>query len=110
MLLNARTFDLARLLEHLTLGQENEAVALGEVFESLGDLRKEFDGVILDGLRDAANLGVKVRSDGHRTEALECVDESVGKALQAVSVLDDAFALDIVEDFANLLGRELVVV
>jgi len=66
--------------------------------------------VILNDLGEADDLRVKFRRDRSGAEALERVDQSVGKAVQAVSVFDDAFALDVVEDFADSFGREFVII
>ena len=41
---------------------------------------------------------------GSGAETFERVDQRVREAVQPVSVLDDAFALDVVENFADLLG------
>ena len=81
-------------------------MAVGEVFQRFRDFWKEFDVMILNVLAKLMTWACKFRSDRRRTEFLEGVDESVREAVQAVSVLHDAFALDVVQDFANLLRRE----
>ena len=53
---------------------------------------------------------MKFGSDRNRAEALEGVNESVGEAVQAVSVLDDTVALDVVKDFADLFRGEFVMI
>ena len=47
---------------------------------------------------------------GAGAQPLKRVDQRVGEAVQAVAVLHDAFALHVVEHFAHLLGRELVMI
>ncbi len=54
----------------------------------------------------ACNSGVT----GRNAQALKRIDQRVREAVQAVAVRDDAFALDVVEHFAHLLGRELVMI
>ena len=66
--------------------------------------------MIFDLVREAEDLPVEFGRNWNRAEALECVNQSVPEAVQAVTVLDIAFAFDIVEHFANLLGSELVMV
>jgi hypothetical protein len=82
----------------------------GEISKSLGNLGEKFDGVIFDLVGEADYLLVEFGSDWNWAEFLERVHESVGKAVEAVSVLDDAFALDVVEDLADLLGRKFVMI
>src|SRR5579872_1647390 len=66
--------------------------------------------MILNCPRDTSDFLVQFRRHGNGAEALKGIDQRMGKALQAVSVLDDAFALDIVEHFAHLLGREFMMI
>ena len=83
---------------------------LREVLQSLGNFGKELDVMVLDDAGEAEDLFVKLCSDRHGAQALESIDQCVGETLQSVSVLHDAFALDLVEDFPHLLGGELVMV
>src|SRR5579864_1880973 len=89
---------------------EDQAMSLREVVQCFGDFGKELDVVVLDDARAAEDLFVKIGSDCYGTQAVEGIDQSVGKAVEAVSVFDDAFALDIIEHLADLLGCELVMV
>src|SRR5215472_17123250 len=66
--------------------------------------------MIFDPARETDDLLAELGGNRNRAEALECVHQSVREAGEAVTVLDDAFAFDIVEHCANLLGCELVVV
>jgi hypothetical protein len=66
--------------------------------------------VVFNLLREADDLLVELRRDGNRAEALERIDQRMGEAAQAVSVLDDTFTLDVVENFPDLLGLEFVMV
>jgi len=83
---------------------------LRQIGEGLGNLRQKFDGVVLNLVCETDDLFVKLRRDGHGAEPFEGIYESMGKAVETVSVLYYAFALDIVEDFADLFGLELVMV
>src|SRR5215467_13108385 len=66
--------------------------------------------MILDLVRETDHLLMELRCDRNRAQTLEGIDQRIGKAVEAVSVLDDTFALDVIEDFANLLRREFVVI
>src|SRR5579864_3137158 len=83
---------------------------LREVLQSVGNFRKKLDVVILDDPRKAEHLLVQFGRYGKRAQPLKGVDQGVGEAVQAVAVLDDAFTLDVVEDFAHLLGSEFVMI
>jgi hypothetical protein len=85
-------------------------MSLRKILQGLGNFRKELNVVVLDDARESEDLFVKIGSDWHRTQAFECIDESVGKAVEAVSVFDDAFAFNVVEHLTDLLGPELVMV
>ncbi len=56
------------------------------------------------------DLRVQLGRDRDDAQALKRIDQRMRKAVQAVSVLYDAFALHIVEHLAHLLGRELVMI
>ena len=56
------------------------------------------------------DLRVQLGSDRLHAEPLERVHQRVRKAVQAVTVLHDAFALYVVEHLAHLLGRKFVVI
>src|SRR5579859_171746 len=110
MPLGPRALDLPCLLEHFSFGKENQAVALRKIFQRLANFGKKFNGMILNRLGNTSDLPVQFRRHGNGAEALKGIDQRMGKALQAVSVLDDAFALHVIEDFADLFGRELVMI
>ena len=56
------------------------------------------------------HLFVKLGRDRYGTQPLEGIDQRMGEALEAVSVLDDAFAFNVVEHFSHLLRGELVMI
>jgi hypothetical protein len=85
-------------------------MSLRKILQGFRDFGKELNVVVLDDACESEDLFVKLGGDRYRAEAFECIDKSVGKAVEAVSVLHDAFALDIIEHLADLLRRELVVV
>ncbi len=59
---------------------------------------------------EALDLRMQLRGDRHADSAVQRLDQSVRKAVQPIAVLHDAFALDVVEHFADLLGREFVMI
>ena len=85
-------------------------MSLREILQRLGNFGKELDIVVLDDARETEYLLVKLRGDWNGAQAFEGIEQSVSEALEAVAVLDDAIALDVVENLANVLGSELVVI
>jgi len=63
-----------------------------------------------DDFGKALNLSVQFGSDRLHAEPFKGINQSVREAVQAVSVLHNAFPLHIVENFAHLLGRKFVVI
>jgi hypothetical protein len=61
-------------------------------------------------VREADDLPMKFGGNRNWAEPFESVDQGMGEAVESVSVLDDAFPLNVVENFADLLGRKLVVI
>jgi hypothetical protein len=53
---------------------------------------------------------MQLRRDRLHAEPLKRIHQRVRKAVQAVTVLHNALALHIVEHFAHLLGRKLVMI
>ena len=96
--------ELVVLLGGVALGDEDEAMAGGEVGEREGDGREELDLLVGDGLGEADDAGVALGRDGDVRELLEAGDEGVAEAGQAVAALGDGGALDGVEVFADLFG------
>src|SRR5215831_6983799 len=83
---------------------------LRQICKGIRNFRQKFDRVVFNLLRKACHLLVELGCDRERAEPFESVDERVREAVEAVSVLDDALAFDVVEDFADLVGLELVMV
>src|ERR1700733_931650 len=69
-----------------------------------------FEWLIGDGVGKAVDLGVQFRRDRPDAQALKSIDQRMRKAVQAISMFQDAIALHVIEHFAHLLGRKLVVV
>ena len=63
-----------------------------------------------DRVGETGDLGVQFGRDRLHAEPLKRIHQRVRKTVQAVTVLHNAFALHIVEHFAHLLGRKLVVI
>jgi hypothetical protein len=72
--------------------------------------RAEVDGMIGDAVGEAVDLGVQLGRDRLTLSRSNVSTSACAKAVQAVAVLHDAFALHIVEHFAHLLGRKLVMI
>src|SRR5450631_1164666 len=85
-------------------------MALRQVLQGLRHLGQKLDWMIGDGVGKAVNLRVQFWSGRLDTETFEGIDQGMREAVQSVAVLDDAFALHVVENLAHLLGRELVMI
>ena len=69
----------------------------GEVGESWGDIRKEFDLLVGDGLGEALDAAVFLRCEWDVGELLETCDKRATKAVETVAVGVDGGVLDAVE-------------
>jgi len=96
--------ELIELLRLVALGDEDEAMARGEVGDGEGDRGEELDLLIGDGLGEADDALVALRGDGCGGELLEAGDERKAEAGEAVAAGGDGGALDCVEVFADLFG------
>src|SRR5579872_4927104 len=82
----------------------------GKVLQRLANVRQELDRVVLDTMREAHDLRMRFRRNRGRAEPLKSSYKRMSKTVQAVSVSDDALALNVIEDFANLFGLKLVMI
>lgn len=96
--------ELVGLLGRISLSDENEAVAAGEIGQRFGNVRKKFDLLIGDGLGKADDASVFIRCNGAVRKLFEAGDERVAKAVEAVAASGDGRPFDAVEAFTNLLG------
>src|SRR5580704_3181728 len=85
-------------------------MALGEVLQRLAYFGQELNGVILNAMGKAHHLRMQLWSDRPWAQTLERCHQSMGEAVQAVPVGNDAFALDIIQHSTNLIRREFVVI
>src|SRR5580693_10177155 len=83
---------------------------LRKVFQSLRDVGQAFDGMVRNRVSEPCDLGVQLSGDRLRIEPLKCRHQRVRKAVQAVAMRHDGFALHIIEHLPHLLGRKLVVI
>ena len=100
----AGALELAGLLFGVSLGDQDEAMAGGEVGEGGGDVGEELDLLVGDGLGEAFDAAMLLFGEGHVGELLEAGDEGAAEAVQAVAVGEDGGVLDAVEVAANLFG------
>ena len=106
----ARAVELAGLLFGVAFGDEDEAVAGGEVGESFFDFGEEFDLLVGDGLGKGFDAAVLFLGKGFVGELLEACDEGSAKAVESVAVGFDGCVLDAVEVTADLFrGVDAVV-
>jgi hypothetical protein len=100
----AGAFKLAGLLLEVSLGDEDESVAGGEIGEGWGNVGEEFDLLISDGLGEAFYAAMLLLGDGDVGELLEAGDQRAAEAMQAISVGEDGRVLDTIEVAADLFG------
>ena len=81
-----------------------------KILQRLRNLGQKFNGMVGDRVGEADDLGMQFRCDRLHAEPLKRIHQRVRKAVQPVAVLHNAFALHIVQHFAHLLGRKLVVI
>src|SRR5579863_2786595 len=102
--------DFSRLFRYVPLGHQDQAMAGGKILQRLRDLRQKLDGMVFNGTRKTGDLRMQIWRDWIEAEPFKCVNQRVSEAVQAVTMLHNAFSLDIVENFADLLGRKFVMI
>jgi len=103
--LQAGALDFCSLLGGLAFGEEDEAVALGEIGERFGDAVKNFWRSTFE-LDDAVvDLRECFAADHLVSEFEVSFFERAAEAADAVAVLADIFALGLVEDMADVCAR-----
>ena len=101
----AGAVELVGLLLRVALGDEDEAMAGGEIGQGGGDVGEELDLMVGDGLGEVGDAVALFRGDGRVGELLKAGDEGVAEAVQAVAPGEDGGVFDAVEVAADLLGR-----
>jgi len=96
--------ELVGLLGLIALGDQDEAVAGGEVGEGGGNAGEQLDLLVGDGLGEAGDALVLVGGDGDVSELLEAGDQRLAEAIEAVAVSGDGGVLDAVEVLTYLFG------
>jgi hypothetical protein len=100
----SRALELASLLFGVAFGDHDEAVTSGEIGESWGDVRKEFDLLVGDGLGEALDAAVFLGCERDVGELLETGDKRAAKAMETVAVGMDGGVLDAVEVVTDFFG------
>jgi len=85
-------------------------MASGEVLQSFGDLRQKLHRLLRDGASESADGLVQTFTERLNRNSLKSLDQSVLKAVQPVTMADDALAFYVVENFADLSGCTLAVI
>ena len=100
----ARAVELALLLFGVALGDEQEAVAGGQLGQGFGYAGEELDLGGGDGVGEADNAVMLLLCDRGGGEVFETVDKRAAEALETVAVLGDGLVLEVIELFAYLFG------
>ncbi len=79
-------------------------MAAGEVGERFPHARDDLHRMLRDGMGETADGLVQRRGERLDREALEGLDQRVGKAEQPIAVLDDVGPLHVIEHLAHLLA------
>jgi len=82
----AGALELAGLLFRVALGDEDEAMAGGQIGKSWGDIGQELDLLVSDGLGEAFDATMLLFGEGHVCKLLEAGDEGAAEAVQAVTM------------------------
>src|SRR5260370_5764988 len=85
-------------------------MARAEVCQSLFDACNDLDRMLGDGAGESRNGLVQRGGERLDRKALEGHNQRLHKAVQAVSMLADSFALYFIEFFPDLFRRELVMI
>lgn len=101
----AGAVEFVGLLLRIALGDEDEAMASGEICQGGGDVGEEFDLLVGDGLGEVGDAVAFFRGNGSVGKLLKAGDEGVAEAVQAVAPGEDGGVFDAVEVAADLLGR-----
>src|SRR5581483_10907339 len=80
------------------------------MLERLGNFRQKFNRMVFNRVGDGPHLRGKIGRHRHGTESLIGADERMRKTVEAVSVRHNALALDVVQNFTNLLWSEFVMI
>ena len=81
-----------------------------QMLQRLRNSDNDFYRMLSDAKGECTDLLAQVQRESFHTQALESLAERVGKAVNAVSVRLDRFALDLIEASTNLLRREFAVI
>jgi hypothetical protein len=106
----AGAVELVLLLDGVAFGDEDDAVAGGEVGEGVSDAWEEFDLLVGDGLGEVMDALVLLWGEGAVSKLLEAGDEGLTEAVEAVALRLNGGVLDAIEVTSNLLvGVDAVV-
>src|SRR5579872_312324 len=81
-----------------------------KICQRFGDLRQQLDGVVFNRMCETSDLPMQLRRNRIETEPFKRIYQRVRKTMQAVAVLCDTFALDVVKNFPHLLWGKFVVI
>ena len=85
-------------------------MALAKVSKRPRHIGKNFDGVIRNRMRETVNRGVHFRGNRIGRQTLETRHQRMREAVQPVSVGNNVFPFDLVQNLANLFRRILVMI
>lgn len=95
---------LVSLLDMISLGDEDETMACRKLCQRLLYVRKKLDLLICNGLSEADDSRVLIRSNRTIGKLLKAGDQRLPKAMQTIAARGYGSALDAVKPLANLLG------
>src|SRR5689334_8103210 len=81
-----------------------------EIIQSFRDAGDDLDGVLGDLKGELSNGVVHFKCDGCLAQAFEAVNQRIGEAVDAVTVLHNAVALNLIQPGAHLQRRVLLMV
>ncbi len=91
-------------------GHQDKMVPGGQVLQCLGHSGAHFNRMLGDDVRESDDGFVQRRRERFYGQAFKSLCQSVGEAVQSVTVADDALPLYFIQDFANFGGRIFVMI
>jgi hypothetical protein len=101
----AGALELAGLFDGIAFGDEDEAMTSRQLGESFGDVGKQFDLVVCDGVCESENALALIVCDGRVGKLLEAFDERAPEAAKAVSVSRDGGVFATIQVLSHLFRR-----
>ena len=99
----AGTLELIALLGRVSFRDQDQAMPLSQMSQSLSDIRQKFNLLVPNRVHEADDALMLVRSHGSGRELFKAQGERAPETLQAVPVLANGALFDQIQPLADLL-------